>query len=347
MTRLKIIAAMAGLIVLVFACASLTTGVNRLTSSWDVYYDSWDKQNSTVSIGVRNSTRKVQQFDPSDVTPEIEDAKGYKYSLQYVEGAQALVPPGGSLLVSFRYSMPANAPDPKLILKYRLLDIRRKTVSLASPQSGFSRKAPRVPEDLVLYRQGDVGIRVGRAWWDSQLVVVELLVSNQGGAPVHSSVLCEPVLWAARTDGESDHNAITSSGQTRLYDPKDFGGYDVTGTKLEGGYRVPPELGEAQPIIQDDPSLPARISSYRPLYWWTVPGYADARIYWVFWPRFETTGHPDFILSAYEFEQRDRLLIIHNETFRECHTTWLQVSTTRPSGAFSNDPTLGPPVPVE
>jgi hypothetical protein len=153
-----------------------------------VYYDSWDKENGTISLGVRNSTRKVQQFDPGDLTPEIEDAKGYKYSLQYNGSAQAMIPPGGSLLVSFRYSMPANAPAPRLILKNGLLDIRRKAVPLASPQPGFSSRPSQVPEDLVLYQQGDVDIRVNRTWWDTSLIKLEVAVSNQGGEPVESNV---------------------------------------------------------------------------------------------------------------------------------------------------------------
>lgn len=297
-----------------------------------LYYDSWDKQNSTVSIGVCNPTRKVQLFDPSDVTPEIEDAKGYRYSLQYVEGAQALVPPGGSLLVSFRYSMSANAPDPKLILKNRLLDIRRKTVSLASPQPGFSRKTPRVPEDLALYRQGDVDIRVERAWWDSQLVVVELLVSNQGGEPVHSSVLCEPVLWAVDQNTGNNQRTATYLKQANLYDPAPPIIRDALGNPSQP-FPGNDTLGQAQTTID----------SYYPLSNWTVPGYTDTKIYWVFRPTLIEPGHQDVVLTTYAFDYHRYLLFFSITLFRECHTTRLQVSPTRPSGTFHNDPSLGQP----
>lgn len=332
MTRLKIIAATAGLIVLVFACASLTTGVNRLTSSWDVYYDSWDKENGAISIGVRNSTGKVQQFDPGYLTPEIEDAKGYKYSLQYNGGAETMVPPGGSLLVSFRYSMPANAPAPRLILKTGLLHFRREVVPLASPQPGFSSMLPQIPEDLVLYQQGDVDIRVDRAWWDSSLIILEVAVSNQGGEPVESDVLCEPVLWVV------DEN--TGRNQKTAPYPKYAILYDPTPPVVTDSLGNPSQFGNG-----NDTRDPAQttIDSYYPLSHWTVPGYTDAKIYWVFRPTLVDPGHEAFILSTHAFDYHRWMLFFSSTSFRECHTTRLQVSATRPSGDFANDPLLGSP----
>lgn len=253
-----------------------------LGNPWDTFYESQNEAESLVWIGVRNQSRTLQILDDSLVRPQIVDAKGYTYELNpggwlsyparsaitsccFGGPNGAVIPPGGALLMSYRYSMPPNAPSPKLVFHQGFLDIGRRSVPLDRPERGFRGKSVSVPDNAVLFSKKDVIVGLARAWWDDGLLVAEIQVNNQGGTAFGSEAIGILAAWGS---------------QAALYDPRWTG------------------LSEEEQAVTRQ-----KIDRYTPLASWQVPPYSNTNIYYIFVPCHDDLKRTDFIIAAYSNKQ--------------------------------------------